>query len=139
MVPVPWKVELKSSMRGCGVGHMIFSFKMLTFHSVCVCVCVCVCLFLLYQSQGTVCDDGWGAMDAQVVCHQLGFFGTANAVRGTQFGFASSDQPIWLDDVACTGSEMYLSDCQSNGYGNHNCYHYEDAGVICEGIIIMYS
>jgi deleted-in-malignant-brain-tumors protein 1 len=82
---------------------------------------------------GTVCGDDWGSEDAQVVCHQLGFYGTATAVRGTQFGFASSSQPIWLDDVGCTGSEMYLSDCTNNGFGNHDCYHYQDAGVVCQG------
>ncbi|CAI8036273.1 Deleted in malignant brain tumors 1 protein, partial [Geodia barretti] len=81
---------------------------------------------------GTVCDDYWGQEDALVVCNQLGFVGGATAVRESQFGQGSSNQPIWLDDVQCTGSEMYLSDCESLGFGIHNCRHYEDAGVVCE-------
>ena len=82
---------------------------------------------------GTVCDDRWGQEDAIVACHQLGFHGTATAVRGTQFGVGSSSQPIWLDDLDCTGTEEYLSDCPHRGFGIHNCQHYEDAGVVCEG------
>ena len=70
------------------------------------------------------------------MCHQLGFYGTATAVRGMQFGVGSNTQPIWLDDVECTGSEMYLSDCASGGFGNHNCQHYEDSGVVCEGVCV---
>ena len=80
-----------------------------------------------------MCDDYWDDDDALVVCHQLGFFGTAAAVRGTQFGVGSSTQPIWLDDLRCTGRENYLSDCPNPGWAVQNCLHYEDAGVVCEG------
>ncbi|XP_064385063.1 deleted in malignant brain tumors 1 protein-like isoform X2 [Halichondria panicea] len=80
---------------------------------------------------GTVCDDIWDEDDATVVCHQLGFFGDATALQGSQFGQESSSQTIWMDNVNCDGNEEFLSDCPSNGWGVHNCRHLEDAGVVC--------
>lgn len=76
---------------------------------------------------GTVCDDLWDKDNAIVVCRQLGyddgisFFNT----------FGQYQCPIWLDDVQCTGSESSLLDCQHNGWGNHNCDHYEDITLSC--------
>ena len=49
------------------------------------------------------------------------------------FGSGSSGQRIWLDNVQCTGTELYLRNCQSDGWGVHHCAHWDDIGVICEG------
>lgn len=34
-----------------------------------------------------------------------------------------------MDDVQCVGNESFLLNCTYNP--NHNCLHFEDAGVIC--------
>ncbi|KAI5615577.1 scavenger receptor cysteine-rich domain-containing group B protein-like, partial [Silurus asotus] len=79
---------------------------------------------------GTVCDDDWDMVDANVVCRQLEC-GLAVAV-GTSSRFGQGSGPIFLDNVDCNGGEMELSQCGSQGWGIHNCYHYEDVAVICK-------
>jgi len=39
--------------------------------------------------------------------------------------------PIWLDNLACTGRETHLFNCRHNGWGRHNCGHYEDVSISC--------
>ncbi|XP_066295744.1 scavenger receptor cysteine-rich domain-containing group B protein-like [Branchiostoma lanceolatum] len=78
---------------------------------------------------GTVCDDGFGLNDANVVCRQLGH-GRATAARGSA-AFGQGSGKIWLDEVACEGYETYIGGCHHPGWGTHFCEHHEDAGVVC--------
>ena len=78
---------------------------------------------------GTICDDSWDLQDADVVCRQLGYGGALSAPRAATFKQGTG--PIWLDDVGCFGNEKSISQCSHQGWGVENCWHSEDAGVVC--------
>lgn len=80
---------------------------------------------------GTVCDDDWEMSNADVVCRQLGCGHAVSAPTSAHFGRGSG--PIWMDNVECTGQEAALTQCTHQGFGENNCGHGEDAGVICLG------
>ncbi|XP_072427945.1 scavenger receptor cysteine-rich type 1 protein M130-like [Chiloscyllium punctatum] len=78
---------------------------------------------------GSVCFDSFGIKEAEVVCQQLGC-GFAQAVdRDLTFGSGSGQ--IWLDDVSCRSPDTVLWQCPSSPWGEHNCNHQEDVGIIC--------
>lgn len=87
---------------------------------------------VLHQEEwGTVCDNGWDLQDAEVVCWQLGCGAAVAAPGFAHFGRGSD--PIWLDEVNCTGTESALSECRAKPKGVHKCHHGEDAGAVCSG------
>ncbi|KAK2582941.1 hypothetical protein KPH14_009002 [Odynerus spinipes] len=78
---------------------------------------------------GTICDDDFSVATARVICRSLGYGGDAKPKKDGFFG--PGQGPIWLDEVSCRGNETQLYRCDHNDWGQNNCDHYEDAGVIC--------
>ena len=78
---------------------------------------------------GTVCDDRWSLDAADVVCGQLGF-GPAIAATG-RANYGQGSGTIWLDEVICLGNESALAQCSHSRWGDHDCTHDDDAGVLC--------
>ena len=58
---------------------------------------------------GSIVDSNWDINDATVVCHQVGFNGATEAVTTAEFG--NGKGPVYMEDVACSGSEFTLLDC----------------------------
>ena len=81
---------------------------------------------------GTICDHGWDINDANVVCKQLGYPKASQAFSGATHGQGTG--PIWIDEVACSGSESYIYKCSHRGWGNHDCTHSRDASVQCSSV-----
>ena len=51
--------------------------------------------------------------------------------------FGAGSGLIFLDDVQCTSSSSQLLECYSRPILSHNCLHSADAGVECEGAILV--
>jgi len=77
---------------------------------------------------GTVCGDGFTHAAARVVCHMLGY-GRNGRFIGNRYGAGSGT--IWLDNVQCSGTENNIENCPRNGWGSHNCQHYQDVSISC--------
>ncbi|XP_023929988.1 neurotrypsin [Lingula anatina] len=79
---------------------------------------------------GTVCDDGFGNTEAEVVCRLLGY--SPNKARVYRHGWGNlAYGRIWLDDLRCTGNESSIFDCPHRDLGVHDCGHGGDVGVNC--------
>ena len=66
------------------------------------------------------------------MCRQLGFPGADRAFGGATHGQGTG--PIWLDDLACSGSESHIYNCRHLGWGNNDCSHSRDASVQCTSV-----
>ncbi|XP_022107542.1 deleted in malignant brain tumors 1 protein-like [Acanthaster planci] len=81
---------------------------------------------------GTICGmSGWSMTDGHVICRQLGYT-RAVAVKRYSDPFGPGNGTILMSFVDCDGHEEKLGNCRHQGWYQHNCDHYNDAGVICK-------
>ncbi|XP_041809798.1 lysyl oxidase homolog 3B isoform X2 [Chelmon rostratus] len=86
---------------------------------------------LFYKGEwGTICDDDFSIANANVLCRQLGFVSATGWTHSAKYG--KGQGKIWLDNVLCNGGEKSIEFCKSRGWGNSDCTHDEDAGVVCK-------
>lgn len=86
---------------------------------------------ILYNGRwGTICSNSWSASDAIVICRQLGFqTGTAHTWKQNNL---TSSSPIWMSGVGCSGTEMYINECNIGALTDRSCSSsYGFAGVVC--------
>ncbi|CAG2242006.1 unnamed protein product [Mytilus edulis] len=76
---------------------------------------------------GTICDDYFDDIDAQVACRQLGYNTGISLGPDVEDGTGKT----WLDDMQCSGRENRLADCPNRGWGVEDCGHSEDVGIEC--------
>ena len=83
----------------------------------------------------SICDDGWGIEDADVVCRQLNYGYAESAPTSSFYGI--SFNTVWEADIVCTGSESKLIDCNNISSTVVFCSNSEEAGVRCsnKGIV----
>lgn len=83
---------------------------------------------------GLICGDGWGMLEAAVVCRMLGL-GYAQAPVQSDF-FGGQQLGMVLSGVQCTGREASLADCFHDNVGWVYCPSRSQniAGVICTEI-----
>lgn len=85
---------------------------------------------------GTVCDDGFDMKEANVVCRMLGYSGATRAFSNAHYGEGKGR--ILMDQLHCSGNERDIFECPMNStIGTHNCKHDEDAGVECNGHVLI--
>uniref|UniRef100_A0A1X7SHE3 SRCR domain-containing protein n=1 Tax=Amphimedon queenslandica TaxID=400682 RepID=A0A1X7SHE3_AMPQE len=80
--------------------------------------------------RSSVCDEGWGLPDAEVICRVLGYPRASRTLAGSWFG--KGEGAVW-SGVDCTGNEASLSFCPNNtGSTSSACSsHSSDASVVC--------
>lgn len=71
----------------------------------------------------------WDLRAAKVVCRQLGFEWASKTSTSAEYGRGTGK--IWIDNVRCTGQERSLTECSHRAWGNNNCGHQNDVGVVC--------
>ena len=84
----------------------------------------------------TVCGQGFGFKEANVLCNQLNFNG-ARRVRTSYYGEGLGDI-VTLRNRGCDGGEASILNCdlQLAPANSSSCQHSEDVGIECLGMCV---
>ncbi|KAH3822911.1 hypothetical protein DPMN_124705 [Dreissena polymorpha] len=77
---------------------------------------------------GSVCNTNNDYYVARVVCNQLGM---SSFYRLQTVDFPKGTSKIWLHVHACNYGTLSINNCTHHGWGQHNCTHDNDIGVLC--------
>ena len=88
---------------------------------------------LINEQWHTVCSQGFGFKEANVICNQLGLNG-ARRVRTGYYG-EGSGSIIALRNRGCDGGESNFLDCDLSR--TLDCSHTEDVGIECIGMYFI--
>ena len=87
---------------------------------------------VFYQGKwGTVCGTNATFDLAIIVCRQLGYRETIALKTNAFFGRGTG--PVWLEPSCHVGTNSTVVDCIHAGWGETDCDHSQDVGVICSG------
>ena len=84
---------------------------------------------LINRQWHTVCNQGFGFKDANVICNQLGLNGARN-IRTDYYGEGSGGI-VALQNRGCDGGERNFLDCDLST--TLDCTHADDVGIECIG------
>ena len=89
-------------------------------------------LMIYHQGEwGTFCNSGFDGNDAKVACRQLNLT-SDYAQYFTDRSLPNTDVPVWIDNLACTGTERSILACPKLYISRKtNCA--EDVSVRCPG------
>lgn len=82
-----------------------------------------------YLGWGVICGDGFGVLEALVVCRSVGLGYAAAAFQTDQFG--GLDLPVVLSGVECAGNESSLAGCYHQQKATCSTRKETVAAVVC--------
>ena len=86
---------------------------------------------VLYNGEwGTVCDDNFDQVDADVICKYLGYPGVETPYQQMDFGPGSG--PVLMSNMQCSGTEHGPYQCTQDIIGSNTCGHDRDMGIRCQ-------
>jgi len=78
-------------------------------------------MMMMSKKQGQML---WSCSRIFMQCRHFGRF------TGNLYG--PGEGAIWMDNVACSGSESSLADCHHDGWGKQDSSHNEDVSIECD-------